>query len=184
MECEFSKNVWAMVLSGVHLSLPTQTSVATLYLSWHDGRPSKNRVLVLHMFSHSILKFTLWSIWISSNSCVFNNQRSIFQIAASKSLAFISELICCPISSLPSSLRLEASPVVWLFKPVLAPSWRFRGSQEEFFSLWWSSPSAVIFFDGASKGNPGVSGAGGLVLSPDRLSAFRFCWGLRIMSNN
>ena len=71
-----------------------------------------------------------------------------------------------------------------LLKPVLAPSWRFRGSQEEFFSLWWSSPSTVIFFDGASKGNPGVSGAGGLVLSPDRLSAFRFCWGLGIMSNN
>ena len=41
-----------------------------------------------------------------------------------------------------------------------------------------------FFWDGASKGNPGVSGAGGLVLSPDRLSAFRFCWGLGIMSNN
>ena len=42
----------------------------------------------------------------------------------------------------------------------------------------------VIFFDGASKGNPGVSGVGGLVFSPDRLSSFRFCWGLGIMSDN
>ena len=29
-----------------------------------------------------------------------------------------------------------------------------------------------------------VLGAGGLVLSLDRLSAFKFCWGLGIMSNN
>ena len=62
VECEFAKNVWEMVPSGVHLSLPTQTSVTALYLSWHDGRPSKNRVPVLHKFWHSILKFTLWSI--------------------------------------------------------------------------------------------------------------------------
>ena len=184
VECEFAKNVWEMVLSSVHLSLRTQTYVVALYLSWHDGRPSKKRVPVLHMFWHSILKFTLWYIQISRNSCVFNNQRPIFQIAASKSLVLILELICCPVSSLAYSLRLEVSPTMRLLKPILAPSQRFRGSQEEFFSLWWSSPSTVIFFDGASKGNPGVSGAGGLVLSPDRLSYFRFCWGLGIMSNN
>ena len=50
VECEFSKNVWEMVLPGVHLSLPTQTSVSALYLSWNDGRPSKNQVPVLHKF--------------------------------------------------------------------------------------------------------------------------------------
>ena len=47
-----------------------------------------------------------------------------------------------------------------------------------------SSSSSAIFFDGASKGNPGVSGAGGLVISPDGLSSIKFCWGLSIMSNN
>ena len=40
------------------------------------------------------------------------------------------------------------------------------------------------FFYGASKGNPGVPGASGLVISPDGLSSIRFCWGLGIMSNN
>ena len=47
-----------------------------------------------------------------------------------------------------------------------------------------NSSLAVIFFDGASKGNPGVSGAGGLVLSRDRLTKFSFCWGLGSLSNN
>ena len=41
----------------------------------------------------------------------------------------------------------------------------------------------TIFFDGASKGNPGISGAGGLVFSPDRLIESSFSWGLGIMSN-
>ena len=50
--------------------------------------------------------------------------------------------------------------------------------------MWWSSPSAVIFFNGASKGNLGVSSVGGLVLSLDRLSTFRLYWGLGIMTNN
>ena len=47
-----------------------------------------------------------------------------------------------------------------------------------------NSPSACIFFDGTSKGNPGVSEAGGLVFSPNRLSTFCFSWGLGSMSNN
>ena len=40
------------------------------------------------------------------------------------------------------------------------------------------------FFYGAYKGNPEISGAGGLVFSPDRLTEFSFSWGLGIMSNN
>ena len=40
------------------------------------------------------------------------------------------------------------------------------------------------FFDGASKGNPRFSGAGGFFSSPDRLTEFSFSWELGIMSNN
>ena len=47
-----------------------------------------------------------------------------------------------------------------------------------------SSPSIVIFFDGASKGIPRISRAGGLVISPNRLIESSFSWGLGIMSNN
>ena len=41
-----------------------------------------------------------------------------------------------------------------------------------------------MFFDNASKGNLGISGAGGLVISPDRLTETIFSWGLGFMSNN
>ena len=42
----------------------------------------------------------------------------------------------------------------------------------------------TIFFDGASKGNPRISGAGGLVFSPDRLIKFSYSRGLGTMSKN
>ena len=40
------------------------------------------------------------------------------------------------------------------------------------------------FFYGVSKGNPGISGAGGILFSPDRSSELSFGWGLSFMSNN
>ena len=45
-------------------------------------------------------------------------------------------------------------------------------------------PYDVIFYDEASKGNPGVSRAGGLVYSLDIKSSISFSWGLGSMSNN
>ena len=41
-----------------------------------------------------------------------------------------------------------------------------------------------LFFDGASKGNPGVAGGGGVLLSPGGSTELRFQWGLGIESNN
>ena len=47
-----------------------------------------------------------------------------------------------------------------------------------------NSPSTVIFFDGASKGNPGTSGAGGLIISTNKKTESSFSWGLGTMLNN
>ena len=69
-------------------------------------------------------------------------------------------------------------------KPADSPSWRFRGDLDSLKNIWLNSASAVIFFDGASKGNPRASDAGGLILSTDRLISIKFSWGLGFMSNN
>jgi ribonuclease HI len=42
----------------------------------------------------------------------------------------------------------------------------------------------VFNFDGASKGNPGTSGAGGVVYSPDGQRKDSFSWGLGQNTNN
>ena len=53
------------------------------------------------------------------------------------------------------------------------------------FSDWWKSKSkATIFFDGASKGNPGKAGAGGLIFHPGRKLETSFSWGIGKNTNN
>ena len=41
-----------------------------------------------------------------------------------------------------------------------------------------------MFFDGASKGNPGRAGGGGILLSSENSVLANYAWGLGIMSNN
>ena len=91
---------------------------------------------------------------------------------AIKSLSLFAELSSLTLSSFPVTLWRSSSiqavgNLLKFSKPVSIPSWRLRGSNEDFKFFWMKSPSLVIFFDGASKGNPGVSRAGGLVYSPD-----------------
>ena len=75
-------------------------------------------------------------------------------------------------------------PKVDCIQPTCPSPWCIRKSGDEFNSWWINSSSASIFFDGASKGNPGISGARGLVYSLDKLLKTKFSWGLGFMSNN
>ena len=51
--------------------------------------------------------------------------------------------------------------------------------------MWRSSlKDNALFFDGASKGNPGRAGGGGILLSSENSGLINYAWGLGIMSNN
>ena len=42
----------------------------------------------------------------------------------------------------------------------------------------------TLFFDGASKGNPGMAGAGGVIFDPGGSKKEDFSWGLGRSTNN
>ena len=69
-------------------------------------------------------------------------------------------------------------------KPVSSFHWKYRGNEASLTNIWIHSVLAAIFFDGASKGNPGVSGVGGVVFFPSSLNYLSFSWGLGLMTNN
>ena len=53
------------------------------------------------------------------------------------------------------------------------------------FQVWWRKQGkATVFFDGASKGNPRISGAGGVIYSHDGLTKDNFNWVLGHNTNN
>jgi ribonuclease HI len=41
-----------------------------------------------------------------------------------------------------------------------------------------------LFFDGASKGNPGAAGGGGVLLDPEEIKVFSYSWGIDEDTNN
>jgi ribonuclease HI len=44
--------------------------------------------------------------------------------------------------------------------------------------------SPILFFDGASAGNPGVAGAGGVIIDSDGQNILDYSWGLGNTTNN
>ena len=57
--------------------------------------------------------------------------------------------------------------------------------EEADFIKWRCSLGVhCLFFDGASKGNPGPSGGGGVILFPSGSTRSSYAWGLGVDSNN
>ena len=69
-------------------------------------------------------------------------------------------------------------------KLVTNPIWQIRIAEKE-FSEWWQMKNKVsIFFDGASKGNPGKAGVGGLIFYLVGRIETSFSWGVGHLTNN
>jgi hypothetical protein len=119
---------------------------------------------------------------------IFKEERhSLLQVAA-KDKFFLLEAAHQQYDKEDPLLRLEEKR--WLSPLVPVPSknfptpkstnleWRIRDDDDK-FQVWWRSKNlSTIFFDGASKGNPGATGAGGVIYSPDGTSKDCFSWGL------
>ena len=150
IECVFSQNVWSSILRGFQIVIPPQLSIMDFYLVWHDKRPSKSTASILHLIWHSILKLTWWYIWLAHNNSISCDQKLIFQVVVFKILSWFAEVVGLSFSSLPilswSSVRVHAAGnPLNCSKPVISPSWRYRGSNEDFNFFWRKPPSAVIF---------------------------------------
>jgi ribonuclease HI len=69
-------------------------------------------------------------------------------------------------------------------RPYLTPGWRLRDKDAVFQDWWRRQGIASVFFDGASKGNPGNAGAGRVIYSSDGSRKDNFSWGLGQRTNN
>eukprot|EP00253_Pinus_taeda_P021837 PITA_21837 len=63
-------------------------------------------------------------------------------------------------------------------------NWEIRLEEQEFIKWRSALNEHCLFFDGASKGNPGFAGGGRVLLSPDGSEVIRFSWGIGKESNN
>eukprot|EP00253_Pinus_taeda_P028283 PITA_28283 len=194
LDCAFAKKVWGLLLDKFQTSLPQQTSVSELFATWCASYPKGifpksfwRRIWI------ALPKFVCWKLWLTRNQQIFKEtQYSPHQVAAKA-----------------KALPLEASPQQYIKQdPLLRPEekrwlaidplsrkyrtsplkanleWRKRET-DDIFQRWWRAQNVTtIFFDGASKGNPGAAGAGGVIYFAEGLSSISFAWGLKEKKNN
>lgn len=63
-------------------------------------------------------------------------------------------------------------------------SWKIRLKEEEFASWLQKCNCFYLFFDGASKSNPSMAGAGGVIYNANGECVLFYKWGLGNISNN
>lgn len=56
--------------------------------------------------------------------------------------------------------------------------WQIRLNASDFLALCTKQVHSILFFDGAAKGNPGTSRAGGVVKRADGRTVLRYAWGV------
>lgn len=193
--CSVAKDVWRFILMDLQITVPTFNSAADLFASWRQLYP--HHIPQKSFWSRiwtALPKYVCWQIWLSRNHLIFNEERHSPMKIAAKAKAFLMEVANQQYIKEDTTLLQEEK--IWLGDIVPhpgrnppipqngKPGWRLR-EEEEIFQSWWRSQNIhTIFFDGASKGNPGAAGAGGVLYTTDGLSKDFFFWGLGKKTNN
>ena len=140
-------------------------------------------------------KFICWKLWLERNNRIFRGT-SISPIkVVVKIKALLGDFIRSrPPLSLHSPFSWEEeiwfqslNPGNFVDLPQRSPilqKWEIRKDKAA-FELWRQEIGRnLLFFDGASKGNPGEAGGGGVLFGPDGNLKFIYSWNLGNESNN
>jgi len=185
-----------LVLGLQQKTLVLPQAATTLLQKWSTLCPfqttKKGQISVLW---RTLPKFILWKIWLERNNRLFMETKRIPAQVATKTKAYFCE--SAPYFCKAKNLRpLEPKEVHWIERFKLRDQHQQIGSNslQEAWEIWkeeqdfedWKRKENqhILFFDGASKGNPGLVGRGGVLVSPTIHLELRFAWGLGIETNN
>ena len=193
--CPYVVEVWNLVLNPSHVTINIPGNLTDLFSNWIRNSPfdlhKKNLLKSIWMW---IPKVICWNIWLERNRSIFRDEVSPSSKLVAKCKALIGE-VAESGSSLSNSRTLNPLESSWLtnfsLKANLPPKaitsherWEVRLDEHEFLKWRDSLNECSLFFDGASKGNPGQAGAGGILLNAENVILSSYAWGLGLDSNN
>lgn len=144
---------------------------------------------------NAIPKYICWGIWLARNEAIFNNRLQSTNTVTAKAKALLLETF----ENIPhkSDKSLLPEELNWLGESLRRasikknisltshnPEWRLWISETDFKKWWKNQGKVTIFFNGDSKGNPGISGAGGIIYSTDGQKQDNYSWELGQSTNN
>ena len=192
LQCKFSTEVWSLAVQELHINLILPTNWNDLFACWkyyyHGSLLQKSD---LTRASVALPKYLCWKIWVTRNKELFegeaSNPRKVMIVA--KSL-WVEVLVMRGVKHTNND-PLNSEERVWaldFLKPVTnrwhtaakrpnCLNWQLRMS-EEYFSNWRVNLGCKsVFFDGDSKGNPGLAGAGGVIFELGGNKQKDYSWG-------
>ena len=157
------------------------------------GSLTKNPILS-HLWA-AIPKNLCWQLWLARNRAIFKEQKAVPAHIAMKTIGMIAEKFTTNNISYPLQESIPDPYANWCKQYLKENSslqskivsertshashslqWEIRLSTKDFQSWLRDKNSYSLFFDGASKGNPRVAGAGGILVDPRGQVEQIFAW--------
>jgi len=191
--CPFAHDVWRGVLRSRADKVELLGNIPNLLHNLSPFDLSKKCLLKIAWIW--IPKFTCWKLWLERNNRLFRDEKCTPGKIITKIQALLGETLDTK-PAIRNEAALDSEEELWLkdlvpnyvFKPlppaISQANWEIRLEEQEFIKWCSALEEHCLFFDGASKGNPGAAGGGGVLLNPDGSTEFRYQWGLGIESNN
>jgi hypothetical protein len=185
LECNFSLQLWSLIYLPLPNISPLPDNWTTLLTHWkqrYSGSFKNKKGFTL--LWKQIPKFVTWEIWVARNQAIFRGKSPSVNISFAKICGITSEVFRNKAIDLDPPGILDSSEEGWV-KYIRGPmknkatsqvqasrqsNWQLRLDDNN-FSAWQSQQhSHLLFFDGATTGNPGVAGGGGSSMIPREIS--------------
>lgn len=159
----------------------------------------KEKKIVINRIWKCLPSTLCWHLWLARNKCIFKGEKPNIGTILAKTWGQILEMISA--NGVPSldqnSLQQEEND--WYKKALIEDSarnqlpkkvgrkirdWKLCGNNKEMEEWIKNQRNHILFFDGASKNNPGRAGVGELILDSKGETITTYEWGLGTMTNN
>ena len=174
--CLFTTMVWKTSLQNLHTRIRWSVQPKKFFLDWVSRYQETSKNPLFKAIFKSLPKFICWKLWLARNQITFSNVHTPTEMVDKKDVGLLEEFfsyryktfpptpISTPKSEWINSFFFPPSPT----SPLPLPSRSNWQLHEEADYLGWCNThqSHILYFDGASKGNPRVVGAGEVIIYP------------------
>eukprot|EP00253_Pinus_taeda_P010187 PITA_10187 len=172
LECPVAKECWKRMASIGESTWTAQSTIGETIYHWRKKCPWKEKRSELAQRVWNTIPYTLlWRIWLARNGKDICNKLHVEE----------RNFLSYALENIPKAQETNRQR-----KKVREENrgWKLRLKEEE-FTKWLSNCNRFcLFFDGATKSNPGLAGAGSLICNANGECILSFEWGLGENSNN
>eukprot|EP00253_Pinus_taeda_P003424 PITA_03424 len=203
LDCPFAKRCWINLSSLGNTNWQPQQNIAETIDEWRKNCPWKDkRSKIVKRIWAIIPHILLWKIWLIRNKKIFQNKEGNVRTTCNKAHTLAQETIAAKYKGKvqAADYSVEERSVIRhiLDRPgqhqdtqridkqqqSQAREWEIRLPAQD-YKIWiQSSKCPILYFDGASKSNPGQAGAGGVILNESGNEICSYEWSLGRKINN